>query len=565
MRRGARLHNRDQFPDRTEFVARSSTPDGRERNPAVRSTKTARCSSDSILCLVLALTVATALVFGAGHLRAQVAQSVAFAEAVIAPDAQREDLAVLRHALEQAHPGLLRYATARELEATFAAATVASKAPLIEREFLRQVARILGIVRDDHTYALPSPSFWRDGIGPTRYTQQSSAGALPLFPLFVSVQGKRLFITHNNSAVETIARGAEILTINGVPVADVLARLTPLMPTSGFTQTFRPRHFEQFSPQQEYNGFIVNYALFMGTPDVFRLEVRTPGGLRSLVTVPSVRAPALWANFRKRYVGTGDALLKRNDPLLLTFPSTRTASIAATTFHAWRWNQAKLDYQRDIAAAFARINASGADRLILDLRGNEGGQMEIAVEILRHLTRAPFQIYDYKEMTQARFPELTQYVTNPTDLDHFIPDLFEAPGPNGRIRIKTSLPGETWSRPLPQAAGGFTGRLFVLVDGATGSAAAQLATLIRVNRRDANFVGEEVGGDMDGPVSGSYLSVRLPHSKLRVEVPVLRKVLHLNGYAHQHGRGVIPDQIINPTQQDMALGRDPVAAFALAH
>ena len=509
----------------------------------------------------MAIVTAASVGFGWRQPSAQSAQQGEFTEAILASDALRTDLSLLRTALEQAHPGLLRYATQEEVNDAFAAANDASRAPLRERQFLKQVARILGVVRDDHTYALPSSSFWREAIGPTRYGQRSTAGTLPLFPFFVTAVDDRLFVTHSNGAVE-LPRGTELLMINGTGAADVLAELRPLMPTSGFTKTFRTRHFEQFSPHQEYNGFVVNYALFIATPERFGLEIRTPAGAVSAVTVPAVRAPELWATFRTRYVGTGDSMLKRDHPFVLTFPSPRTAALTASAFHAWRWNQAKLSYERDIATTFARINASGAETLVLDLRGNEGGTMNIAVEILRHVTREPFQVYHYKEMTGYRFPGLTPYLANPKDLDHLTADLFETQV-DGRLRIKTTLPDETWSRPLAPAPGRFVGRLIVLVDGATGSAAAQLATLIRVNRSDAIFVGEESGGDMEGPISGSYLSMTLPHSKLRVEVPVLKKVLHLNRFRYQRGRGVIPDHVITPTQEDIAHDRDPVLAFAL--
>ncbi len=520
----------------------------------VRSLDSWHCS----FCVAFITTVCVGLC--SSQTRAQSLRPREFTEAILAPEALRADLAVLRTALEQAHPGVLRYATQRDLNDAFAAASDAARTPLRERQFLKQVARILGVVRDDHTYVLPSSSFWNEAVGPTRYGQRSTAGTLQLFPFFVTAVNGRLFVTHNNGAVE-LSRGTEILTINGARAADVLAELAPLMPTSGFAKTFRPRHFEQFNPHQEYNGFVVNYALFIATPERFKLDIRTPDGAVSSATVPSVRAPALWATFRTRYLGTNDSVLKRDHPFLLTFPSPRTALLAATAFHTWRWNQANLNYQRDIPATFARINASAADTLILDLRGNEGGVMEIAVEVLRHMTSEPFQIYDYKEMMGYRFPELTPYLANPKDLDHFTADLFETM-PDGRVRIKTSLPDETWSRPLEPAPGRFRGRLIVLVDGATGSAAAQLATLIRVNRRDAIFVGEEVGGDMEGPISGSYLSLTLPHSKLRVEVPVLKKVLHLNGFRYERGRGVVPDHVISQTQEDIAHDRDPVLAFA---
>jgi hypothetical protein len=103
----------------------------------------------------------------------------------------------------------------------------------------------------------------------------------------------------------------------------------------------------------------------------------------------------------------------------------------------------------------------------------------------------------------------------------------------------------------------------VLADGATGSAAAQLATLIRVNRADAVFIGEESGGDMQGPVSGTYIALQLPHTGIRVDVPVMRKVMHLNGYRYQRGRGVIPDHAVARDQEDIIAGRDPAMSLAL--
>ena len=46
-------------------------------------------------------------------------------------------------------------------------------------------------------------------------------------------------------------------------------------------------------------------------------------------------------------------------------------------------------------------------------------------------------------------------------------------------------------------------------------------------------------------------------------MPVLKKVLHLNGFRYERGRGVVPDHVISQTQEDIAHDRDPVLAFAL--
>jgi hypothetical protein len=474
-----------------------------------------------------------------------------------APAALREDFAVLRQALEQAHPGLLRYATADEMARAFRSAEEAIQAPMTEVEFLGQVAAVLAHIRDDHTYALPSSGFWRTQIGATAYGQKSTAGELPLFPFFVTVEASRVFITHNNSANPATGRGTEILRINARPIAEVLAALERVLPTSGFSATFRRRRLEQFSPQQEYNVFCVYYALFLEAPETFAIDVRAPRSSRvEKVTVPAVRAGELWANFRARYVGTDDPLLARERPLRLERSREDTALVALTTFHDWRWRRDRLDFRKEIGQAFSTLREQRTANLVLDLRGNEGGNAAMAVEVMGYLALAPFQVYDYKELRGYRFPALMPHVQSPKALDHLKADMLEQTA-DGRFRIKTTLPDETWSRPLQPSSPAFSGRLFVLVDGATGSAAAQLATLVRVNRRDAVFVGEESGVDMTGPISGSYLDLKLPHTGVRVDVPILRKVLKVDGYPHEPGRGIRPDFPVNRAQEDIADGRDP--------
>ena len=84
----------------------------------------------------------------------------------------------------------------------------------------------------------------------------------------------------------------------------------------------------------------------------------------------------------------------------------------------------------------------------------------------------------------------------------------------------------------------YKNNLYVLINGATGSAASIFATLIRVNRKDAVFVGEECGGDMEGPVSGSGSDITLPNTKIRVDIPWIKRVVNLNGYKNTKGHGI---------------------------
>jgi len=511
-------------------------------------------------CLQTALS-RTLIAFAAFLLLGPVTASAQ--EKVLPPEALKVDLRLLHRVMERAHAGWDRYATDAELDRAFARAEASIREPGTEVDLFRKVAPLLAMVRDDHTYVLPSSAFWKNRVGPTDFNNKSTTGDLPLFPFFVTVEGGRLYVTHNNSADASVARGAEILKINGRSAADVVRTLERALPTSGYSGTYALRRLEQFSPFQDYNTFCLYYALMIEAPQSFTLQVRdAPKARPRTVTVAAVTSPVLWQTFRARYANANDPILARDTPLRLTFPTADTAILSLSSFHVWRWTRSKLDYRKDIAAAFATLNERGVRNLILDIRGNEGGDAGMAVETMAHLGLKPFTVYSYKEMTANAFPEFAAYVSNPKDLDHFKPEMFE-PAPRDRIRIKTSLPDETWSRPLAPSAPVFAGHLWVLTDGATGSAAQQAATMIRVNRPDAVFVGEDSGGDMEGTVSGSYLALTLPNTGLRVDVPVLKKALNLNGYAYQRGRGVRPDRPVVRTQQDIIAARDAVLAYAL--
>ncbi len=500
---------------------------------------------------------AAALLLAVLPLIASAAEDKTFSVAAL-----RADLELLRTALHQAHPGLTRYASERELRRAFANAEQALDSPGTEIDLFRAIAPVLATIRDDHTFALPSAAYWRERFGPMSFSQKNGAGDLALFPLFITVQGGRLYVTHDNSAEPAIARGTEILRIDGRPVRDVLRRLERALPTSGFSRTRPARSLEQFDLHQEYNLWCVYYALMIGTPERFVLQVRaTPDARTATVTAPALRAAAIWENFRAR-ASTSDALLARDRPMRLTYPAADTALLSLSSFHTWRWRRDKLDFRRDIAAVFRELADRGMAKLIVDLRGNEGGDAGIAIEVLGFLARRPFQVYDYKEVMSNHFPALRAHVRNPDGLANLADELFE-PAAGGRLRIKTDLPEETWSRPMDPAAPQFAGQLWILADGATGSAAAQLATLVRVNRPDAVFVGEESGGDMEGPISGSYLELVLQNTGIRVDIPILKKVMHLGGYRHGRGRGVPADHPITPSQADIAQGRDAALAFTL--
>jgi C-terminal processing protease CtpA/Prc len=105
----------------------------------------------------------------------------------------------------------------------------------------------------------------------------------------------------------------------------------------------------------------------------------------------------------------------------------------------------------------------------------------------------------------------------------------------------------------------FSGKLYVLINGASGSMASVVSSLLKANQR-AIFIGEESGGTMEGNTSLAYARLLLPNTKIRVEVPLTKTVHHVD---FVKGRGVFPDYSVVPEIEDVMNGIDTELNFTL--
>jgi len=162
-------------------------------------------------------------------------------------DELREDFTVLRKVLEKAHIGLYRYITKASADSLFDAQYRRLDRPMTELEFLRIINPVMTAIRDEHTFALPSDRYWDSNIGQTVYSANSSQSKAKLFPFFVKIIDRKIYIDNNLCLDTTIHDGAEIVSVNGNTSAELLGTLLPTVHTNGFVETFRYRNLEQFS------------------------------------------------------------------------------------------------------------------------------------------------------------------------------------------------------------------------------------------------------------------------------------------------------------------------------
>lgn len=92
----------------------------------------------------------------------------------------------------------------------------------------------------------------------------------------------------------------------------------------------------------------------------------------------------------------------------------------------------------------------------------------------------------------------------------------------------------------------------MLVGADNASATFELALAIR-ERKLGTLVGQATGGNQRGINGGAFYFLRLPNSRIEVDLPLI-------GYFAPSTRpsaGVVPDVAVRVTAADLASGRDP--------
>ena len=392
--------------------------------------------------------------------------------------ALQADLTFLQRQLLSKHPAPFMYCQQEELVRHFDSLRTCLRGPMSDLRFLAHITSLYPLLCDGHTMFLPA-----DEDGAKRY--------LPLDAVWLQ---DHLYIRSNGTVDERLAPGTEIFAINNVPVAEVMDTLLMRQIRDGYNTTY---------PLWILNHWFKEYFRFsFGEPERFDLLVSTtqgnahvmidalaPDSIRANIVRNTTRAPTNEPAFGLRY-GQGDSIA------ILTIPSFEKGSVS----------NAMID------AAFSELRQRKADRLILDLRSDQGGEPKYAKHLLAHLL-------------------------------------------NERFELVHKGPTSGWTKPRPDP---FTGTLLVLMDGGSFSVTGMVLSCLERHQR-ATFIGEEAGGNRT-LLAGSPRHVRLPNT--RINCYISTRLWQLADRPND-GHGVMPSVAVTPTIDDIIHERDPAMEAAL--
>jgi C-terminal processing protease CtpA/Prc len=208
--------------------------------------------------------------------------------------------------------------------------------------------------------------------------------------------------------------------------------------------------------------------------------------------------------------------------------------------------------------SFEAIHAKASRALILDVRGNGGGESELGALLFSYLVGEPFKYFDDIIMTKNSGMRYSFAKYADDGRDYVVPPGLAELRADGKFhQIEDSLLGlQQPSKPT------FTGPVYILIDGGCLSTTAEFLTEVHVHHR-ATFIGEESAGCYYGPNSPT-VRITLPNTKLGIFIPLLAGYMSVGSNPeHDPARGIIPDFPVTRTIPDLLAGVDRDFELAL--
>ncbi len=434
--------------------------------------------------------------------------------------ALKEDFRQLRFAITQFHAGAFLYTSEDSLKKVFDAYEASLRDSLTERQFRNQLLPITEAVKCGHAGISSSKAR-------QKYFKKQPIKILPFELYYIDSQ---LVVMRNLSKDSTIKVGEIVTSIEGESTAAMIKKMFDANASDGYNLTNRYYSFER--------GFQFEYTRHYTEKDTFQLQL-----MDSTKAIRNIRVASILTD---SFLFAKPSLLK---PIYKNkgnrfYLAEKDSTIAVLDLVAERMTGYRKFYKK----SFKYLNNNKLDKLVIDLRGNGGGFMLNPGELLSYLISEKDYVEVIREKRAVSIKKVLGRKTGVSFTEMFfplIPQVKRVKGDSRFFHIKLFF--------KPKKRHFYKGKIFVLTDGGTFSAASYIAAYLKKHQR-ATFIGSETGGSESGCSAFLMPHIELPNSKLQYRLP-LYSVKH-NTSPKLIGRGVMPDILIDYQKDNLLKMKD---------
>ncbi len=407
----------------------------------------------------------------------------------------QDDLKQVRRILEEVHPAVHAFTDKQAFDRMYRKQLRQLDGPKTLAEFWQVAAPIVTAIGCGHTRVSFPTNYWAQA--PPRF-----------FPIRLKLIGDQAYVAASAEPAGALRPGSVVTAINGRRMRDIVRDLEALVPSDGWNDGSKALDISA--------GFAQLYAGRFGFPEQFVVQGAPPGGRKAEVRLRAVERARIPSD---PFVARSST--SSGDPNLDFKVLPDGGGTAVLTIRNFDYYNAQDKFRGFIDESFARIREAGIRRLVLDLRGNGGGDPFCTTHLLSYLEPSPVPYF-------ARV----------------------YPSPYG-----------PFAEPIPRAATPFEGKLFVLIDAGCFSSTGHLCALLKYHKI-GTFIGTETEGTYECNDARRVGGYDLKNTRLRLAVPRMTFTAAVKDMPRY--RGVMPDIPVEPSMSDYLSGTDPVLERALA-
>lgn len=322
------------------------------------------------------------------------------------------------------------------------------------------------------------------------------------FPLRVRFFDGKLFVVDPMNNAEKVHIKDEILSINGVETAKLIADIYEHIAAQANIQTYKRQKFNT------HFALMIPYAL--GFPETFEVQFK-----RSNKSI-TLKRPENFASELDDF-----SLNDCPDNLCFEIIDKNTAVVTIASFNYYDWNNQHLVFNAFLDKSIAELHQKKIKNLIIDVRYNRGGSQYPSIYLLQHLFDKPFAYY-----SKAEFEGKTQ-----------------------------KLHGEEVLYPNKNR---FNGSIYFLIDGSGNSTTGHFMSLVKAHNL-GTIIGEELGSNQF--CTAGQTLCRLKNTKLVISVANNTHISTATDF--KDNQGILPDFYVSQSIEDYLQKKDVVKNHAL--